>query len=746
MRRKTRRLLLRLVVVSVLVFVSICAFLIYKERETLSRLGNPGQNAEATQVYSRWLDLAPQTGGSRERVLGWLAALNYRPVTGTPSQAGDYSANDAELIVFSRPFRYPDKDYPAQLLRVEFRRDRLSALEALSGHAALVGWRLEPKVLAEWNTQTKTSRRQVRVADLPPYVPRAVLAIEDKRFFQHGALDWLGIGRAFWVDVRHGGLRQGASTISQQLARSIFLNVERTWRRKALEAALAVYLEVRYSKPQLLEMYLNQVYWGQEGSESLLGVESASEAFFGKPARVLTISESAVLAGMLQSPNRYSPRSAPEIARERRDLVLGLMQTQNIITDSQYAAALTERVRTAPAKKSDESAYFLAALRDQLAERYSLPLLLSQGWRIFTTLDPLLQHDAMSALKPSAGQAALVAIDPASGAIRAWVGGTNYQTNPFDHASAARRQPGSAFKPFVALAALESRKATTATLLDDKPLSLQGVSGVWSPRNYDRKYRGQVSVWDAVVYSLNVPIVRLAMLTGVPSLIDAARRAGIESPLRDDLSLALGTSEVSLLELTGAYATLANHGDRCPPYNLESIVGGEGNILESHQALPQKALAPEPVFLVTQMLEGVLDTGTGKAARTMGLIAPAAGKTGTSENFQDAWFLGYTTNLAAGVWVGYDKPKSLGRSAAGIALPIWTAFMKRAVVLDPPQNFEEPPGLIWKTIDTDSGLLARSGCPHRRKAAFLAGTEPTQDCPLHAGGLTGFFQRWRSKT
>jgi len=298
----------------------------------------------------------------------------------------------------------------------------------------------------------------------------------------------------------------------------------------------------------------------------------------------------------------------------------------------------------------------------------------------------------------------------------------------------------------VALAALESRKATTATLLDDKPLSLKGKSGAWSPKNYDRRYRGRVPVWDAVAWSLNVPMVRLALLTGISSIMDVARRAGIESPLREDLSLALGTSEVSLLELTGAYATLANRGVRCPPYSLESIIGGDGNILESHPTQPQQAFAPGPVFLLTQMLEAVLDAGTGKAARMMGFDAPAAGKTGTSENFQDAWFVGYETNLTAGVWVGYDRPKSLGRSADGIALPIWTAFMKRAVALDPPQKFEEPPGLIWKTIDTDSGLLARSGCPHRRKAAFLAGTEPAQDCPLHAGGLTGYFQRWRAKT
>jgi penicillin-binding protein 1B len=372
--------------------------------------------------------------------------------------------------------------------------------------------------------------------------------------------------------------------------------------------------------------------------------------------------------------------------------------------------------------------------------------MLSQGWRIFTTLDPLLQHEAVRALHPSGGQAALLAIDPATGGIRAWVGGTNYQTNPFDHAVNARRQPGSAFKPFVVLAALDSRKVTTATILDDKPFTLKGSSGTWTPQNYDRKYRGKVSVWDSLVLSLNVPIVRLAVQTGINAIEEVAHRAGIESPLRNDMSLALGTSEVTLLELCGAYSTLATGGERRTPYNIDAVIGPDGKIMESYAATTQDVFSPEVTYLVTQMLEAVLDVGTAKAARQMGFTAPAAGKTGTSENFQDAWFMGYTTNLVCGVWVGYDIPKSLGHSAAGIALPLWTTFMKRAVVLDPPQAFEVPADLDWKTIDPESGLIARSGCPVRRKVAFLEGTAPTTECPLHPGGLRGLFKRWTAKT
>jgi penicillin-binding protein 1B len=758
--RKSSHFLFQLAAVVSLILTISSAYLIHKERDTLSRLLNPGENLKTTEVYSRWLELKTDDPPSWDRVIAWLGMLGYRAVPGAPAHSGEYHAAYPLLAVFSFSFHYPDKDLPAQLLELSFSNQRLDRIEAVAGHALLAEWRLEPKRLAEWSAGSKTAMVQVRVSELSPYVPRAILAIEDKRFFQHGAFDPVGIARASWVDMRHAQLRQGASTISQQLARSIFLDVHRTWRRKALEAALALYLELRYPKPQLLEMYLNQVYWGQDGTDTLLGIESASESLFGKSARVLSVAESATLAGMLQSPHRYSPRAAPAIAEERKKMVLGLMRDQKVITEDQYAAVLREKIHLIPIKKSNEAAYFLATLRDQLSERYALPVLLSAGWKIFTTLDPLLQHEAVLVVSPpaplpkgeggrrpgEAPQNALVALDPADGAVLAWVGGTNYQTSPFDRALDAKRQPGSAFKPFVALAALESRKVTSATLLEDKPLTLKGEHGPWSPQNYDRQYRGRVSVADSVIDSRNVPIIRLAMQIGLAPILDVARRAGIVSPLREDLSLALGTSEVTLLELTDAYATLAGGGQRSAPYSIQAILGPDGQILEWHQPLRETVFSPEPVYLVTRMLEAVLDVGTGKSARAMGLAAPAAGKTGTSENFQDAWFIGYTTTLVCGVWVGYDIPRSLGRSAAGIALPLWTAFVKKAVALDPPQAFAEPQGLVWKTIDPDSGLLVRTGCVHRLQVAFLPGTEPTQECTLHAGGIVGFIKRLRAKS
>jgi len=758
MLKRSAQWLVRMAAGTVLVLALCAAYLIIQDRATLSRLGQPGANPKTTEVYSAWLELQLDQPCTWERALAWLEAVGYHCAPGMPHQPGDYRADYPLLTVFTRPYRYPDKDYPAQLLELRFGGGGLDRLTAFAGHAALAEWRLEPRVLAVWDSGAKTARVQVRLSDLPPYVPRAILAIEDKRFFRHGAFDATGIARALWVDLRHGSLRQGASTLSQQLARSIFLDVHRTWRRKALEAALAIYLEMRYSKPQLLEMYLNQVYWGQDGSRPLLGVEAAGQAFFGKPAAAISVGESATLAGMLQSPGRYSSRAPSETLRERRTIVLGLMRDQRVITENQYAAAMGETIRFASPRKSEEAAYFLAALRDQLSERYVWPVFLAQGYRIYTTLDPLLQHAAVDVMGSSAlfrsghgrgkaetPQAALTVIDPLSGAILAWVGGTNFATNPFDHVVYAKRQPGSAFKPFVALAALETGKITTATLLEDKPLRLKGSRGDWRPQNYDRRYRGSVSLWDAVVNSLNVPMVRLAMQTGIARVIDAAHRAGIQSPLREDLSLALGASEVSLLELTGAYATVASGGWRNDPFSIQAILGPEGAVLESHRPSAQSIFPPELAYLITEMLQAVLDVGTAKAARLLGFTAPAAGKTGTSENFQDAWFEGYTPRIVCGVWVGYDIPKSLGRSAAGIALPLWTAFMNKAAALEPRQEFSKPEGLVWKSIDPESGLLAKTGCPRRRKAAFLPGTAPTGDCALHPGGLMGFLKRLAAK-
>ena len=745
-----------------------CGWTLHREKQRLDDLIATGGEPPKVDVYGRWLALDPSLPVSRVRVEATLKRLDYRGVPAEPAAPGGVHLAGDEIAVYTRAFRFPDGAWPATIVHLEFSSNILTRVLDARG-SPVSNWRLEPIRLAEWSPDAGAIRTRVHLSDLPPYVPEAVVAVEDKRFYGHGALDPIGLTRALWVDVRRGGLRQGASTIAQQLARSVFLSPDRTWRRKLVEAGLAVYLEMHFSKTQLLEMYLNQVYWGQDGSRSLLGIESVSRALFGKSATKLSLSESALLAGLLQSPNRLSPRTAWSVAMERRNHVLGLMREQRRITEAQLQAALRETIVLSPPSSSANAAsYFLAMLHDDLADRYSLPALLQSGWSIFTTLDPLLQDAATSAVrsvrnefpapaKPKISnrhdamadepQAALVALDPANGAIRAWVGGTDFARSPFDRAGRARRQPGSAFKPFVALAALERRKATTATLLSDTPLTVTNNGTPWTPKNFDHVYHGAVSLWDSLAQSLNVPMVRLAMQVGLPSVIDAAHRAGIESPLRPVPALALGAGEVTVLELTRSYATLADGGRRNDPYYIETIMNPDGSIVDAHQCHPVNAFAAEPVFLVNQMLQAVIDEGTGRPAKAAGLSPWVAGKTGTSENNQDAWFVGFNPDMACGVWVGYDRPKSLRRAAAGVALPVWAAFMKSEQRLDVPSPpAPQPTGLVWKKIDPASGALVRSGCPKRADRAFIAGTEPRDRCPLHAGGIVGFFKRITGKT
>jgi len=742
-KRQVTRAAAGLMLAGLLVLSAFCAYFVYRSRQTLQVLLAPPDALPATEVYSRWLELAPGRPMTSEFLQRYLEGVSYKPASADPAAPGQYRRDGDRWVLYVNGFRYPDNDYPAQVLRLTLDHGTLNRLEDVSGRP-LSAWRVEPWRLARWAAVPAAERPRVRLSELPPHVPGAVVAVEDKRFYRHPGFDLVGIARAIWVDLRHGSMRQGASTISQQLARSVFLDTRRTLRRKILEAGLTLYLEIRFSKPQLLEMYLNQVYWGQDGGQALLGIEAASRSYFGKSARQLSVAESAMLAGLLHSPNRLSPRHAAPAAIDRRRRVLLLMSEQDVITPAARAAALREPLRLAPLRaRSSDAAYFLEMLRDELSQRYALDMLFSQGWRLFTTLDPLLQRQATAAMKPPVGEGALVALEPGSGAIRAWVGGTNYATAPFDRARLALRQPGSAFKPFVFLAALESRAVTPVTMLEDKPLRLTGAEGEeWSPQNYDKKFRGPVLLRDVLIHSLNVPTVALARQIGWPAVASAARRAGIGSALREDLSSALGASEVSVLELTSAYGTLAAGGKHVEPYAIEAIVSSDGAAVETHLARSEStAFEPGAAYLVTQILQAVFDEGTARSARARGFLWPAAGKTGTSENFQDAWFVGYTPDIVCGVWVGYDQPKSLGRSAAGLALPIWLNFMTPALADRMPSEFVKPEGLVEKAIDPGTGLLARSGCPKRAKIDFLSGSEPVDHCPLHAGGLLGFFKR-----
>ncbi len=525
-----------------------------------------------------------------------------------------------------------------------------------------------------------TGGRAVSLAELPPHLPNAFIAIEDKRFRHHFGIDPIGIVRAMVRNMASRGVAQGGSTLTQQLAKNLFLTQERTASRKAQEAILAVWLERNFSKDQILELYLNRVYFGS----GAYGVEAAAQRYFGKSARAVTVAEAATLAGLVQAPSRLAPNRNPEAARARSELVLSAMVENGFITDKAAKDALmapAEAVRTAGAGSVNYAADYVMDVIDDVVGTIEKDIVVQ------TTVDSRLQAAAERALveeldakggKFGVGQGAVVAMTP-EGAVRALVGGRNYTESQFNRATAARRQPGSAFKPFVYLAALE-RGLTPSTIREDGPVSVKG----WRPENFSRDYRGPVTLREALASSLNTVSVKLALEVGPKTVAQTAQRLGINSALQPNASIALGTSEVAPIEIVGAYAAFANGGDGVVPYVIRKISTVDGATLFERKATGLgQVIRPEVAVTMNSMLRETLVTGTARKADFPGW--EAAGKTGTSQDFRDAWFIGYTSHLVTGVWLGNDDSSPTKRaSGSNLPVEVWSRFMKAAHENVPP--------------------------------------------------------------
>ncbi len=594
------------------------------------------------------------------------------------------------------------------------------------------------KLLAEFFMENRTP---VALVDVPANMIDAIIATEDTRFYSHRGIDFHGIARALVRNIRAKKVLEGGSTLTQQLAKILFLTPERSYSRKLKEIALALKIEQRYTKNEILSLYLNQIYFGN----GAYGVESAAQIYFDKPARDLTIAECGLLAGLPRSPRYYSPFKSPDQAISRRAYVLNRMVAMNSITSIQAEEAKKAGLPTRPYSKSKWSApYFVEYIRQKVEERFGSSLLYSGGINIYTTLNDELQNHAEEAVRsglakisarngkitasPAPLQAALLAIDPLTGHIRAMVGGRDFNESQFNRTWQALRQPGSAFKPVIYAAALDLGFGS-ADLLDDSPLSVKlDRKNNWSPENFNRNYQGAVTLRKALAQSLNLPTIRLLNKIGIESAIRYARRFGIKSHLGPYLSLALGSSDVTLAELTSAYAIFANHGIKLEPAAILSITDSSGQVLYAGTALPEQVLKTESAYLITNLLRGAIERGTGWKARELG--KPAAGKTGTTNDYRDAWFIGYTPALVAGVWVGYDDHRSIGPKETGAhsALPIWLEFMKKALAGHEPEDFTVPEDIIFKDIDPRSGLLSTEHCSQRLREAFLPGTEPRKYC------------------
>jgi penicillin-binding protein 1A len=552
---------------------------------------------------------------------------------------------------------------------------------------------------------------------IPPHVIQAFLAAEDARFFKHKGVDGFAILRAFFANLKKGGVREGGSTLTQQLVRGFFLTPEKTLRRKIREAILAYRVERNHSKEEILYLYVNQVYFGHGN----YGIEAASRDYFGKGVEGLTVAEAALLAGLPRAPSRTSPYRDFFSAMERQRYVLKRMYEEGFLAQAAYQEALRLPIRLTPAPvlNSQIAPHFVEYVRQTIGERYGFDPLLQGGLHIHTTLDASLQLAAQRAVRSGldeirlrlkkkgaaadAGrgeaEGALLALDPHTGAVRALVGGYDFALSEYNRALQAKRQPGSAFKPIIYSAALETG-LSELSVIQDGPLNFRMAQGkYWRPQNYENRFVGPVTLRSALAHSLNSVAVRLVGRMGVARVIQQARKLGIESPMDRNLAISLGSSSVSLLELVRAYAVFANGGQRVEPLFVTKVTDRHGRVLEENSPEIRQAIAPQVSYVLTDMLKNVIQSGTGRAALKLG--RSVAGKTGTTSDFRDGWFIGYTPSLIAGVWVGYDDHRPVGdrETGARTALPIWLAFMTEASRDSRPTDFPVPEGIDWVEVN-----------------------------------------------
>lgn len=614
----------------------------------------------------------------------------------------------------------------------------------------------EGEILAEFSLER---REVVSLSRIPLHLQRAFIAMEDHRFYRHRGLDFLRWLKVFWVnlvELRSLETAQGASTITQQLARNLFLTHEDTPIRKIREMILAVQIERRYSKEEILKMYLNQICFG----EGIYGIAEASSFYLGKKVEDLNLTESAFLATIPRSPVYYSPVRYPEHTEQGKKVVLKRMYDLKFISEEEWEKAKNEPVEIV-ANREKRSAgniyaapYFVEWVRQKVENKYGYETLWRGGLRIYTTLDLRLQKAAeeslVSYLKENNHQGALVAMDPSTGYVEALVGGRDFWENQYNRATQAHRQTGSAFKLFTYTAAIDTREFNSVSPFFDAPIEYRsrkvGKSAeiaeegeFWSPQNYEKHFWGKVYLWEMLAHSINVSSVKLLEEVGVGKVINYARKLGIDSPLNHDLTLTLGTSGTTLLEIVRGYATIANYGIKVKPIFVQKVEDREGRVLEENFLQGEIVLSPQTSFVMIDLLKKTIDQGTGKRVRWLNFDRPCGGKTGTvgwpgekdTDKTIDAWFIGFTPDLVAGVWVGNDDATPLGvkKTGSAVAIPIWTEFMKMALEGQPVKDFPSPPGIVFKKIDTETGLLATPECKNTLWFAFLEGTAPQEYSP-----------------
>ena len=709
-------------------------------------------------IYGAPFFLTPGLHPVDSGLLDHLQRLEYKRVAAAPRAAGEFFTTKDSIEIFLHA--QEEHRLPARSVRLILVNGIVTEVVSVSDGQPLSLISLEPVLISGLRSGSRQVREWIPLDRVPPILIKTLLTIEDRRFFSHFGVDPIAIGRAFWVNMTRGVLVQGGSTLTQQLAKNLFYSPKKTIGRKLRELMAAMALEFKYRKEEILESYVNEIYLGQAGPVSIYGVGEAAHRYYSKNLDELSIDEIALIVGLIKGPNAYSPVKNVEDATKRRNVVLRRLKEGGILTEDAVAQAMSRPVKVMLNQDVlTDAPYFVDHLLREIEQGIGMEI--PDGARIYSTLDPRAQrivaqvlqgglaklekrYPALAGVEPPL-QGAAVVLDVKTGHVLAMVGGRNYQLSQFNRAVQAHRSAGSLFKPFVYLAGFEAARdqgttgLTPATLLVDEPVTLESGTGSWSPQNYDRQYRGPVTVRTALEQSLNVPAVRMAHRTGITTLTSLLRAFGITTLLADDLSLALGSSSVSLLQITSAYAGLANGGVVIRPVALSNMVREGRETIWSPPLDRRQAATPQGAFLITSLLKGVMDRGTGAKARALGVRGPVAGKTGTTDGYRDAWFIGYTPDMAIGVWVGFDDERPIKLTGAQAALPIWSELAIRLIPRDP-QDFEIPVGVVQRKIDPKSGQLATSQCPEKTVEFFITGTEPTVYCEVHGGG---FWERMK---
>jgi penicillin-binding protein 1B len=684
-----------------------------------------------------------------------LSNLGYRRMNSLPTQKGEIQVRSETLNIYLNDLKTPWTARTGFLAQIVFNEDRIGAIRHKDNGQMIPILELEPEEIMQFFGQERERRQLISIDQVPEHQIQGVLAAEDHRFFQHYGVDWRGILRAMLTNLRHGAIRQGGSTLTQQLAKNYFLTPERTFIRKLKELILALIIEFRYDKREILEIYLNEIYLGQKGSVAINGIGEASYFYFGKPVKRLTLSEAAIIAGLIKAPNNYSPYRNVARCRVRRDAVLKAMHRWEWITRTELEDALKQPIKAVGFIVAEKKApYFIDYLAEQLNSLYRPEDLASLGLSIYTTLDTQVQMAAKEALAKGLArlensnlalrrtapeeklQGAMVVMQPKTGHILALVGGRNYSVSQFNRVTQARRQPGSAFKPLVYLSSLE--QFTPTTLLSNDPKSYTVNGKPWEPQNFETVTEYTVSLQDALKKSYNLATVDLAMKTGLDRIVDMAAKFNFSTPIKPYPSLALGAFEVIPLELARAYCVFAAEGVQPFPLSLKGVVDENGRILEHQHLNIERLIPPAEAFIMNRMLQGVVKEGTARSLQWRGVTWPVAGKTGTTNDFRDAWFVGYTPDILALVWVGFDNADPINATGAAAALPIWADLMNAIPQYRSETDFNIPQGVEKILVCPVTGRPAVGGCPNPVDVYFLIAHAPEEPCPLHAkDGIAG---------